>query len=163
MLQGQMLKPGLLISLISLFVATLPALGANEPSREILGLSLKMTREEAQKRLQEIGTFERDERKQQQIWKVRDASLSHLIIAFNKEGQMRFITAVAREDKEASRVPYARVGDLKKAQQAGDEAIKNFHYQWDLPAGKDSPAVQVSARGRDPKFLTTWSVKRLSD
>jgi len=149
---------GLVIMILAAFATSLPAA---EPGREILGLSLNMTKEAAQIRLQEIGTFERNERKQQEIWKVRDESFSHVIVGFDKEGQMRFITAVAREDEEAKRVPYANIADLKKARQAGDLAINNFHYQWEIPAGKDFPALQVSARGRDPEFLTTLSIKRV--
>lgn len=135
-------------------------LPAAEPGRDILGVSLRMSKENAQKHLKEIGTFERDERKQQEIWKVRDERFSHLIVGFDKVGKMRFLTAVAREDKEAKRVRYDEIGDLKKARQAGDVAIKNFNYEWTLPASKDEPAKMIIARGRDPEFLTTYSLKR---
>lgn len=131
--------------------------------RQILGVHLNMTKDEVHKRLQEIGTFERDERKRQEIWKVRDESFSHLIVAFGKNEKLRFITAVAREDKEAKHVEYSKVGDLKKARQAGDPRINNFNYEWDLPAEKGDPATLIMARGRDPKFLATYSLKRLGD
>lgn len=134
---------------------------ARELPRQILGVHLNMTKDEAHKRLKEIGTFERDERKQQEIWKVRDESFSHLIIGADKQGKLRFVTAVAREDKEAKRVAYGKIGDLKQARQAGDPKINNFNYQWDLPAKKDGPHTLVMARGRDPKFVTTLSLKSL--
>ncbi|CAN5232248.1 hypothetical protein BH20VER2_BH20VER2_17990 [soil metagenome] len=57
---------------------------------------------------------------------------------------MRFITAVAREDKEAKRLAYSSVGNVEQARQAGE-----------------SPATIVSARGRDEKFLQTLSLKRV--
>ena len=134
---------------------------AGEPAkRDILGLHLEMTKEQATKRLTEIGTFERDERKQQAIWQVRDPSFSHVIIGMSKEGKLRYITATARTDAEAKRVSYSSVGDLEQAKQAGDPAIKNFRYEWSLPARKDQPEALAQALGRDPEFLSTLSLKR---
>ncbi|MBA2432963.1 MAG: hypothetical protein H0V56_12760 [Chthoniobacterales bacterium] len=40
--------------------------------------------------------------------------------AVSKEGEMRFITAVAREDKEAKRLAYSSVGNVEQARQAGE-------------------------------------------
>ena len=131
------------------------------PKRDILGLHLEMLQEDATKRLNEIGTFERDERKQQAVWQVRDPSFSHVIIGASKEGKLRFITAVARTDSDASRVPYASVGNLEQARQAGDPAIKNFRFEWSLPALKEQPAAIAQALGRDPEFLSTYSLKRI--
>lgn len=140
-----------------------PALAAEaKPERAILGIHLDMARDAARKRLQEIGKFERDERKRQEIWKVDDKSFSHVIVGFDKNDTLRYVTAVAREDKEAQRVAYSEIGDLKQARQAGDPKIKNFNYEWDLPAEKRDPEGVVSARGRDEKFLTTYSLKRTS-
>jgi len=134
-----------------------------KPQRNILGIHLDMSRAEVQKRLQEIGKFERDERKRQEIWQVRDERFSHLVVGFDKTERLRYVTAVAREDKEAKRVGYEEIGNLKEARQAGDVAIKNFNYEWNLPAEKRDPQTLVSARGRDPKFLSTYSLKRLSE
>jgi hypothetical protein len=134
---------------------------ARELPRQILGVHLNMTKDEAHKRLQEIGTFERDERKQQEIWKVRDESFSHLIIGFGKDEKLRFVTAVAREDKEAKRVAYDKIGSLKEAEQAGDPQINNFNYQWSLSTKGTNETTLIVARGRDPQFLATYSLKRL--
>lgn len=41
-----------------------------------------------------------------------------------------------------------RIGNLKRARQAGDPKIKNFNYEWNLPAEKGAPATLVNARGR---------------
>jgi len=152
-----------LVVLGSLLFLAAPLVAApdNELAAGILGMHLNMTREQAQTRLKEIGTFERAERKQQEIWKVRDESYSHLIIGVGKDEKLRFITAVAREDNEAKRVPYSEVGNLETAKQAGDVAIKNFNYEWNLPPRHDQPETRVNARGRDPKYLTTYSIKRL--
>lgn len=150
-------------ALLLLACLAVPAMAdAEEPKRELLGLRLEMTQEESQKRLQEIGTLERHERKQQEVWKVRDASYSHVMIGRNKEGRLRFITAAARTDAEAQRVPYRAIGNLERATQTGDPAIKNFRYQWDLPEAKESPAMLVLAMGREEDFLSTLTLKRIS-
>ena len=147
-----------------LALSLLPSLAADvEPKRDILGVHLEMTKEEAAKRLAEIGTFERDERKQQVIWQVRDPSFSHVIIGLSKEGRLRYVTAVARTDTEATRVPYGSIGELKSARQTGDPAINNFRYEWSLPALKDQPEAVVQALGRDPEFLSTYSLKRIGE
>ena len=134
-----------------------------EVQRQILGIHFKLAKDDVHKRLNEIGSFVRAERKGQEIWQVRDPSFSHLIVAFAKDGTLRFVTAVAREDAEAKRVPYGEMGNLDKARQAGDPSIKNFNYEWDLPSQDGSPRTLVNARGRDPTFLTTYSLKKVEE
>ena len=145
-----------------ILAAWIPAdASAQEVQRQILGLHLKLAKDEVHKRLNEIGSFVRNERKSQEIWQVRDQSFSHLIVAFAKNGNLRFVTAVAREDTDAKRVPYGEIGNLEKARQAGDPSIKNFNYEWDLPSHSSGPRTLVSARGRDPAFLTTLTLKKV--
>jgi hypothetical protein len=135
---------------------------AQEVQREIRGIHLQLAREDVHKQLGEIGSLVRHERKGQEIWQVRDESFSHLIVAFGKNGKLRFVTAVAREDKEAKRVPYGEIGDLEKARQAGDPRLNNFNYEWDIPSSHLGPRALVNARGRDPTFLTTYSLKTIA-
>ena len=151
----------ILLAVVCFLLCGTVHVSANEPSRDICGIDLKLGKAEVEQRLKEIGTFERDERKRQQIWRVRHPSFSHIIISFDKEERLRFVTAVAREDGEAKRVRYADIGDLKQARQAGDTAVNNFKYEWELPAENDQPRTLVVARGRDPEFLTTYSLKKL--
>ncbi len=152
----------LLVGLVSLAWASADA-SAEEVQRQILGISFKLAKDDVHKRLNEIGTFVRAERKSQEIWQIRDPGFSHLIVAFGKDGSLRFVTAIAREDGQAKRVPYEEIGNLNKARQAGDPSIKNFNYEWDLPPQNGSPRILVSARGRDPTFLTTYSLKKVDE
>jgi len=145
--------------LLVVFLPAAPAAG-REMSRDILGLRLEMPKTEVQRRLQDIGRFVRDERKRQQVWEVRDPSFSHLVVGFDSKDLLRYVTAVAREDTKAKRVSYVEVGDVREARQAGDPAIKNFHYQWSLPAEKGDWEILIVVRGRDPEFLSTYSLKR---
>ncbi len=154
----------LLIVCLALFLsATSAPAGPAKPGREILGLKLSMDKEAARARLKKIGTFERAEAGWQEVWKVRNPSYSHLIVGFGQKEQLNFITVVAREDKEAKRVPYAQIGELASARQKGDVKIKNFNYQWELPAAKGQPRALLIAAGRDPTFLITLSLKNLEN
>ena len=148
----------MLLGVTSMFVAASDL----EVRRDILGIRLDMTKEEAQARLKEIGSFVRADRKQQEVWAAKDKTFSHVIVGYEKEGPgLRYVTAVAREDKEAERMRYTDLGKLEGARQAGDPAIKNFNYEWTLPATEGHPEMLVIARGRDPEFLSTYSLKRL--
>ncbi|HMJ07318.1 MAG TPA: hypothetical protein VK474_13755 [Chthoniobacterales bacterium] len=149
-----LLMAGLAIS----FSAPVPA-----PARQILGLDLSMTNEAARERLKELGSLVRKEAGWQEVWTVRDPSFSHVIVGFGKDEKLNYITAVARADKEAKRIEYEKIGELKKARQTGDEKIRNFNYQWEIPAGKSNPHLLVIAAGRDPKFLATYSLKNLDN
>ncbi len=120
-----------------------------------------MTEEQARGRLKEIGTFVRKEAGEQEVWKVSDPSFSHILIGFATDGKLRYVTAVARKDKDAKRIPYQSIGDLELAKQAGDPKMKVYNYQWNLPAEKDNPETLVIALGRDPENLSTLSLKRL--
>lgn len=150
------------IGVLLLAFTAAPSIAAEEEAqREILGLRLDMTKEEAHARLKEIGTFVRPEKKLQEVWEVKDRSFSHVIVGFEKTVGLRYVTAVAREDKEAERVRYSDVGKLDAARQAGDPGIKNFNYEWSLAAVPRHPEMLTIARGRDPEFLSTVSLKRV--
>jgi hypothetical protein len=131
----------------------------NGPRRDIVGLRLDMTKEDAHSRLQKIGTLQREERKRQEVWEVRDPNFSHVIVGFDKQSRIRFVTAVAREGGE--RMRYADIASLKKARQEGDVSVNNYNYIWELAAHGKEPKGLVIARGRDPEYLSTYSIKRL--
>lgn len=151
----------LMICVLTLSAGWAPA--ADGPIREILGLKLSMTKEAARERLGKIGSHLRDEAEWQEVWKIRDASYSHVIVGFGKDEKLNYITAVVREDKDAKPLSYAKIGDLQEAQQAGDVKIKNFKYQWERAAEGGKPRMRVTAAGRDPKNLTTASLQNLEN
>ncbi len=129
-----------------------------QTKHDVLGLKVGMNKEDAVKRLQKIGSKERDERKQQEIWNLTDdSSYSHIIIAFNKENKVRFITAKGRES--GKRVRYSDVIDVKKARQMG--AVNNYKYVLEMPARGKNPGYKVIARGQDQNYLTYFSIEEL--
>ncbi|HWT02225.1 MAG TPA: hypothetical protein VN256_18385 [Pyrinomonadaceae bacterium] len=155
-----MKKLALLCLLTLLLTASVSAAARSEikPRRDIVGLRLDMTKEDAHSRLQKIGTLQREERKRQEVWEVRDPYFSHVIVGFDRQSRVRFVTAVAREGGQ--RMRYSDVANLKKARQEGDASINNYNYVWELAARGRQPKALVVARGRDPQFLSTYSIKK---
>ena len=140
---------------ITIFVA---GNAAAQTKHEILGLEVGMTREDAGKYLQKIGKKERDERKGQEIWNLTgDAHYSYIIIAFNKENKVRFITAKARDD--GKRIRFSDVIDVKKARQEG--AVNNYKYVLEMPARGKKAGYKVIVRGADQNYLTYFSMEEL--
>jgi hypothetical protein len=158
-----MRRVGLFVGLACIVMAATDSALAQVSERHILGIRLGTSSDETHHRLQKMGTLVRKEEPRQEAWEIRHPSFSHLIVGFNKENHVRYVTAVARTDKDARKITYDSIGDLKRARQAGDPKLSVFNYQWELP-GKDSdPPTLVMAIGRDPKFLNTYSLKSLKD
>lgn len=128
-----------------------------EPRRELLGLSLDMSKQAAQRRLKELGQLEREERKRQEVWKVRDPHFAYVLVGFDGEERLRYVTALARAD--GTRLRYREVGDLKHARSVG--ATGNYHYIWELPARDKQPRIQVIVRGTDAEYLSSYSLKKV--
>lgn len=148
----------LMFAISSFAVALRPP---KEPAREILGVRIGMTKADAQVQLQKIGRLQKEERKRQEVWEIRDPRFSHLIIQFEKGTQLvHFVTAVARADAQAEKMRYSDVGELKKARQRGEAAKKNYRYEWGLEATGKDPKVQIVAWGRDPQYLQYYSIER---
>lgn len=158
------IKMFLAVTVLSLWSGlTFPVVFAGELKRDLLGVHFAMTKDEVRGRLEQIGTIVRDERKRHEIWQVRDNTFSHVIVGFDKDEDLRFVTAVARADAEAHRIRYCEVADLQAARQAGDPLVNNFNYEWDLHSNHQHPRTLVIARGRDANFLETYSLKKLDE
>ena len=129
-----------------------------EPKPEILGVRLGMSRDEARARLQRIGKLEKEERRQQEVWRLDDdPSYSHLMVAYNKDyTSVRYVTAVAKE--QGRRVPYAEVIDLGSARLESAQASRT--YWQELPERSGRPAFVAKAIGTDPTYLKYYSVVR---
>jgi hypothetical protein len=129
-----------------------------EPKPEILGVRLGMGREEAHARLRNIGELEKEERRQQEVWRLTgDPSYTHLIVAYNKEyTSVRYVTAVANE--QGRRVRYADVIDTRRARVETTPASRT--YTQEVPARPDQPGFVAKAIGSDSTYLKYYSVER---
>lgn len=128
------------------------------PKPEILGVRLGMSREEAHARLQGIGSLEKEERRQQEVWRLKDdPSYSHLMVAYDKGyTAVRYVTAVANE--QGRRVPYAEVIDLGGARLESTQASRA--YTQEFPEREGRPGFVARAIGTDPTYLKYYSVER---
>lgn len=128
------------------------------PKPEILGVRLGMSRAEAHARLQGIGKLEREERRQQEVWRLDgDPSYTHLMVAYNKEyTSVRYVTAVANE--QGRRVPYTEVVSLGGARLESTPASRT--YTQELPESIGRPGFIAKAIGTDPTYLKYYSVER---
>jgi hypothetical protein len=117
-----------------------------------------MSREEAHARLQSIGQLEKEERRQQEVWRLtNDPGYTHLMVAYNKEyTAVRYVTAVANE--QGRRVRYADVVDTGRARE--DTTPASRAYTQEVPARADQPGFVVKAIGTDPTYLKFYSVEK---
>ncbi|HEX7333196.1 MAG TPA: hypothetical protein VF290_16950 [Pyrinomonadaceae bacterium] len=146
---------------ISVFLLlTLSVLASAAPVRprpEIMGISLDMSRDAARARLNAIGNLEKEERKRQEVWAVKDARISHLLVGYDKDNRVRYVTAIARTDGQ--RIRYQDVADLKSAQQSHIQG--NHKFTWQVAARRGHTGYILVAHGHDPQYLETYSVKKL--
>jgi hypothetical protein len=128
------------------------------PKPEVLGVRLGMSREQAHARLQEIGRLEKEERRQQEVWRLNgDPSYTHLIVAYNREyTAVRYVTAVANE--QGRRVPYADVVTIGSAHLESTAASRT--YTQEFPESFNRPGFVAKAIGNDPTYLKYYSVER---
>ena len=126
---------------------------------QIMGISLEMTREAAQARLKAIGSLEKEDRKRQEVWAIKDPRISHLLVGYDDEDRVRYVTAIARTG--GPRIRYTEVADLKIAQRLNNQG--NYRFTWEVPARGGQFAFVMVAHGRDPRYLDSYSVKKVSD
>ena len=145
------------VAVCCLLLLSAACAGTAEPKPEILGVRLGMSRDEAHARLQQIGKLEKQERKQQEVWRLEgDPNYSHLMVAYNREyTSVRYVTAVANEH---GRVPYADVVNLDGARLESTQASRT--YTQEIPARSDRPGFIARAIGTDPTHLKYYSVER---
>lgn len=144
------------LSLIVLLGVSASVIAAT-PRPEIMGISLGMTRADARARLQSLGTLERETRKRQEIWAIKDARISHLLVGYDPDLRVRYVTAIARG--AGSRIRYEDVADLKGAQRLENQG--NYKLTWQVGARSGHPAYVLIAHGRDPRYLESYSVKTI--
>lgn len=136
----------------------LASCGGSAPSGpDVLGVRLGMSRDAVHERLRESGVLEKQERKQQEVWRLNaDPRYSHLIVAYNKEySSVRFITAVAKDGGQ--RVRYSDVLDTSKASRAASGSGVTYTLENAGEGGR--PGYTVRAIGGDPEFLKYYSLK----
>ena len=128
-----------------------------EPRPEIMGIALGMSRDDARARLQSLGTLEKEARKRQEVWAIKDQRISHLLVGYDPKLRVRYVTAIARTG--GPRIRYDEVADLKDAQRVNTQG--NYKFTWAVAARRGQSAFITIAHGHDPQYLESYSVKKL--
>ena len=149
------MKKLLSVSLL-LVICVLVSAAAARPRPEIMGISLDMKRDDAVARLKSIGSLEKEARKRQEVWAVKDARISHLLVGYDAEGRVRYVTAIARTD--GPRIRYQEVGELKSAQRSVTPG--NHKFTWEIEEHRGRSGFILIARGHDSQYLDSYSVKK---
>jgi hypothetical protein len=147
------------ICLLSLHPSARANAAAGRLKPQIMGIELSMSREAARVRLQTLGSLEREDRKRQEVWAIRDPRISHLLVGYDAENRVRYVTALARTG--ANRIRYDEVADPKRAQR--QEAQGNYRFTWEVEERRGQFAYVVIAHGRDPQYLESYSVKKVEE
>jgi hypothetical protein len=121
------------------------------PPTEILGVRLDMPRAEVRELLGKSGKLEREERKRQEVWTVQDPRFASLIVGYDKNWNVRFVTGVAKPEGDA--VKYADVLDVPAADHKS--AGQTHTYTWTIA----EPKYYVIAIG-GPERLDYLSLKK---
>ena len=140
-----------------LLCSVAPFAVARQPAPQILGLRLGMSYAQAHSRLTEIGQF-KSEDEGQQVWTLtHDQRFQYAIIGFDRDRQVRYVTVLARPDGKP--VSYADVGDIAHATRSGGPG--NLRYTWKLSDKRARFDYLVIAKGKDPRHLDRYAIKRL--
>ena len=144
-----------LVLFVALGVAA--SVAAATPRDEIMGIALGMSKADARARLQTLGTLERETRKRQEVWAVKDPRVSHLLVGYDPDLRVRYVTAIARSG--GPRIRYDEVAELQSAERLNNQG--NYKFTWDVAARSGHDAYQLIAHGHDPKYLDSYSIKKL--
>jgi hypothetical protein len=121
-----------------------------------MGISLEMNRDNARARLKSIGSLEKEDRKRQEVWAVKDSRISHLLVGYDADNRVRYVTAIARTD--GPKIRYQEIADLKSAKSSHTSG--NHKFTWEIEERRGKEAFILIARGHDPKYLDSYSVKK---
>jgi hypothetical protein len=125
---------------------------------EIMGIALGMSRDDARAHLKSLGTMEKEARKRQEVWAIKDARISHVLVGYDPDFRVRYVTAIARTG--GPRMRYEEVADIKNAQRVNTQG--NYKFTWEVAAQPGQLAYVMIAHGRDPQYLDSYSIKKLN-
>ncbi len=145
--------------LLTVVLGVAASVAAATPRDQIMGITLGMSKTDARARLQTLGTLEREARKLQEVWAVKDPRVSHLLVGYDAELRVRYVTAIARSG--GRRIRYDEVADLKSAERQSNQG--NYRLTWEVEGRSGHEGYVLIAHGRDPKYLDSYSIKKLSE
>ena len=130
--------------------------------KDVLGISLGMSKADTQLQLEKIATLESEGRKVGQLWKLKnDPHFSSLAVAYDKDNRVRFVTAFVEKTEAKEKIKFAEVGDLTKA--TAEIIEPHYRYIWEVSADGDKAAYVVNVYGDNSEFIQTYTlVKKIN-
>jgi len=134
---------------------------ARAPRPLVLGIRLGMEEDDARARLQKIGRQRKEEKKEteeneEEVWLLDGhPSFEYLFVGFDDKHHVRYVTVVMR--KGGRRVRYSEMGNTKAAVRASDTG--NYRFTWKVAAIGKRRGYLAIARGSDPVYLSSYSIK----
>jgi hypothetical protein len=143
--------------LIIAFSSVIAWAAGKRPAPEILGIRLGMPYDTAHSKLSKIGQFKSQD-EGQQVWVLkRDRHYQYAIVGFDRDRKVRYVTVLVHP--EGQPVNYEDVGDLATAARFGQAG--NLRYTWTLRDKKNQFEYEATVKGKDPRHLDRYSIKRL--
>ena len=143
--------------LLTVVLGVAASVATATPRDQIMGIALGMSKADARARLQTLGTLERETRKRQEVWAVKDPRVSHLLVGYDPDMRVRYVTAIARSG--GPRIRYDEVAALKSAERESNQG--NYRLTWEVEARAGHEAYLLIAHGHDPKYLDSYSIKKV--
>lgn len=142
-----------------LFLVAIPVTAeARSLQDNVLGLRLGMSQQEIHRRLEKIGTLDREVRGRQEVWMLKnEPRFASVLVGFDRDYRVRYITGIAREG--GTRMRYSEVAAIKDAHAESANGAYT-RYTWEAKPGKKSAGYFLIAEGRDPEYLRSVSIKR---
>src|ERR1044072_2748766 len=106
---------------------------------ENMGGGVGLRQEAAQARLKAIGQLEKEDHRRQEVWAIKDTRISHLLVGYDADYRVRYVTAIARTD--SPRMRYQEIADLKSAQRLNSQG--NYRFTWEIPERRGQFAFVV--------------------
>lgn len=97
-----------------------------EERHDILGVRLDMPRDTVRETLGRVGKLQREERKRQEVWSVTDDRFDGVIVGYDDNWNVRFVTGVVRPG--AAPIAFGQVVDTTAAEHRG--AGESHTYTW---------------------------------
>ena len=142
---------------LTCLILPVPSVLGRSPQDNVLGIRIGMGRDEVHRRLQKLGTLEREVRGRQEVWNLtREPRFASLMVGFDTGFQVRYVTAISREGQK---MPYGDIGPVKDAfaERAGGAYTR---YIWEIKPDKKRSGYFLIAEGRDSEYLQSFSIKK---
>src|SRR6266850_3128391 len=157
-----MRAPHLILPLpIILSLAALAAQNVSAPAKipapEILGVRLATPYAAAHAQLAKLGQLKKED-EGQEVWALLgDEHYQFLIVGFDAERKVRYVTAIA--DAGGTPVRFEDIGEVSSATRTGQPG--NLTFTWKADDPKTKLEYLAIAKGKDAQRLSSLSVKRL--